>query len=219
MNGRFTIIADPPGTRSDRLSYETVDINNRGQIVGFDNDDEGNTTTGFLRTTRGRFVDINVPGSQVTAPFRVNDRHQVVGLYVDAGGAAHGFRRDDGGYETNDVPGANGDVRLRHQQQRPDGRLLPRRRRRLPRLHACQGPAPSAPCPRLPAPSPGRARCRSRINERGQMVAAPSDAQGGSRGYLYERGRFRMIAATPTYTRAIDINNRGQIVGDYGTRP
>ena len=32
--GRFAVIADPAGTRSDRLSYETIDINNRGQVVG-----------------------------------------------------------------------------------------------------------------------------------------------------------------------------------------
>ena len=84
------------------MGYETVDINNRGQTVGFYNDDDGNTTTGLLRTKRGRFVDINVPGSEVTAPFRVNDRHEVVGLYVDAGDAAHGFRWDDGGDEKID---------------------------------------------------------------------------------------------------------------------
>jgi probable HAF family extracellular repeat protein len=102
--GRFTIIA--PGTRSDRLSYETLDINSRGEIVGFYNDDQGNTTTGFLRTRRGRFVDINIPGSQVTAPFRINDRRQVVGIYADAAGVPHGFLWDDGDYQTIDVPGA-----------------------------------------------------------------------------------------------------------------
>jgi hypothetical protein len=61
--GRYTIIADPSGTSADRLSYETLDINNRGEIVGFYNDDQGFTTSGFLRTRRGRFVDIRVPDS------------------------------------------------------------------------------------------------------------------------------------------------------------
>jgi hypothetical protein len=46
------------------------------------------------------------------------------------------------------------------------------------------------------------------------------NAQGGSRGFLLERGRFTMIEGpNATYSRAIDINNRGQIVGDYGTKP
>jgi hypothetical protein len=56
--GRFTEIEDPPGgSRRD----EYVDINNRGEIVGFYNDDDGVTTTGFLRSRKGRFTGINVP--------------------------------------------------------------------------------------------------------------------------------------------------------------
>jgi hypothetical protein len=51
--GRFAILDDPPGTSGDGLTYEAVDLNNRGQIVGFYNDDQGLTTTGFLRTRRG----------------------------------------------------------------------------------------------------------------------------------------------------------------------
>ena len=58
------------------------------------------------------------------------------------------------------------------------------------------------------------------INERGQIVGLAYDANGGSRGFLFERGRFRMIAGpAAAYTRAIDIDNRGRIVGDYATKP
>ncbi len=56
--GRFTTLVDPPGG-SDVDEY--VDINNRGEIVGFYNDDEGVTTTAFLRTRKGGF-----PGAELT---------------------------------------------------------------------------------------------------------------------------------------------------------
>ena len=79
--GRFTKLEDPPGG-SDADEY--VDINNRGDIVGFYNDDQGATTTAFLRTRKGRFVDLQVPGAQLTGALKINDRRQVVGLYVDA---------------------------------------------------------------------------------------------------------------------------------------
>jgi len=50
--GRFTAIAAarslPPGQFD-----EYVDINNRDEIVGFYNDDQGATTTGFLRQSEG----------------------------------------------------------------------------------------------------------------------------------------------------------------------
>jgi hypothetical protein len=47
------------------------------------------------------------------------------------------------------------------------------------------------------------------------------NARGGSRGFLFDRGRFRPIDGTrgATYTRALDINNRSEIVGDFGTKP
>ena len=104
--GRYTLLDDPPGVSGVGLTYEPVDLNNRGEIVGFYNDDEGNTTTGFLRTRTGRFNSIEVTDSLVTGPLRINDRRQVVGIYLDEGGKVHGFLWDRGEYSTIDVPGA-----------------------------------------------------------------------------------------------------------------
>jgi uncharacterized membrane protein len=101
----------------------------------------------------------------------------MVGSYIDADGAYHGFLRDRKGAVTTlpEAPGAD---------------------------PASGGTQPCA------------------INERGQIVGLAYDAQGGSRGFRFQRGRVRMIAGPDaSYTRATDINNSGQIVGDYGTSP
>ena len=103
--GRFDRLEDPPGGSG---IDEYVDLNNRGEMVGFYNDDQGVTTTGFLRTKRGRFIDVVVPGSVVTGPLKINDRRQVVGIYVDEAGSVHGFLWDDGEFSTIDVPRATG---------------------------------------------------------------------------------------------------------------
>ena len=217
--GRFTIIDDPPGTSGDRLDYETTDINNRGEITGFYNDEQGNTTTGFLRTRKGRFVDINVPGSQLTAAFKVNDRRQVVGSYFDAAGASHGFLWNDGDYETIDVPGATatGALGINNRGQivgyyidvggRPHGFLRDRR-----------GVVTTLPEP--PGADPAiEATIPSAINDRGQIVGGVVDSQGGSRGFLLERGRFRLVEGPDAaYTLAREINNRGWIVGFYESK-
>jgi hypothetical protein len=228
--GRFTSIA-APRSRPPGQADEFVDINNRREIVGFYNDDQGATTTGFLRTKRGRFVEIEVPGSQVTGPFKVNDRRQVAGVYVDGDarpdpegsvppGQIHGFVWDDGDYETIDVAGAVATIVLGINNRGEmvgsyidaDGAyhgFLRNRKGVVTTLPEAPGADPA---------SGGTQPCA--INDRGRIVGLAYDAQGGSRGFRFAHGRFRMIAGPDaTYTRAIDINAGGQVVGDYGTRP
>ena len=213
--GRFTIIADPPGTSGARLSYETTDIGNRGEITGFYNDDQGNTTTGFLRTSKGRFIDIRFPGALATAPFKINDRRQVVGFYYDQGGP-HGFLWDDGDFQTIDVPGATatGAIGINNRGQivgfyvdavgKSHGFLRDRR-----------GAVTTLP----DAPGADRATIPDAINDRGQIVGGALDSQGGSRGFLLEHGRFRLIEGPEAvYTLPRDINNRGWIVGFYDSK-
>jgi hypothetical protein len=57
------------------------------------------------------------------------------------------------------------------------------------------------------------------INDRSRIVGLAYDAQGGSRGFQLQRGEFTQIDAAPdaVFTRPLDINNQGRIVGDYGT--
>ncbi len=219
--GRFVVIDDPPGTSGDGLSYEAVDINNRGEIVGFYNDDQGFTTTGFLRTRKGRFADIDVPGSRVTGPFRINDRRQVVGIYVDADGAVHGFLWDDGKFATIDVPGAAATLVLGiNNRGQMVGSYVDAGGAYHGFLRERHGGITTLPEAPGAEPTMGGTQPAS-INERGQMVGTRYDARGGSRGFLLDRGVFTLLDGTPdaTYTRALDINNRRQLVGDYGTRP
>jgi uncharacterized membrane protein len=218
--GRFTVIDDPPGTSADRLSYETLDINNRGEIVGFYNNDQGFTTSGFLRTRKGRFVDVNVRGSQVTGPLKVNDRRQVVGLYVDAGGAVHGFLWDDGDSEAIDVPGATATFVLGiNNRGQIVGSYIDADGAYHGFVRSRRGAVTTLPDAPGVDPASGGTQPGS-INERGQIVGVGYDSQGGSRGFLYERGQFTPIdGPNAVYTRVIDINNRGQMVGDYGTKP
>ena len=204
------------------LTYETVDINNRGEIVGFYNDDAGDHHDWVPAHQEGTVQQpIEVPDSQVTGPFKINDRRQVVGIYLDprrqVARLLVGRRR----VHHHRRPRRRRHVVSRRQQPRADGRLLHRRRWRLPRLPARQARCRqhSAPGARR-RPDGGRNGTRS-INDHGQIVGGAIDAQGGSRGFLLERGVFTMFDGTPgaAYTRALDINNQGEIVGDYGTRP
>jgi uncharacterized membrane protein len=216
-SGRFTLIDDPPGGSA---FDEYVDINNRGEIVGFYNDDQGFTTTGFLRTKKGGLVAINVPGSQVTGPLKVNDRRQVVGVYVDGDGGVHGFLWDDGDTESIDAEGAAATVVTGVNDR---GQLVGSYIDADGDYHGFLRDKSGAitTLPEAPGAEPAMGGTMpTAINERGQVVGLAYDAQGGSRGFLFERGGFTPIdGPDAVYTRAVDINERGQIVGDYGTRP
>jgi uncharacterized membrane protein len=213
--GRFARLEDPPGGSG---LDEYIDINNRGDVVGFYNDEQGATTTGFLRTKRGRFVDIVFPGSVLTGPLKLDDRRQVVGIYVDRGGAVHGFLWDDGRFRTIDVPRASNTLLLAINSRGQmagsyidgDGAYHGFLRERNGRVRTLPD-APGAD-PAMGGTQPAA------LNDRGQVVGVAYDSRGGSRAFRLERGVPREFGGPgAVYTRALDINNRGEIVGDYGT--
>ena len=226
--GRYTELEEPADGPDGDAADEYIDINNQGEIIGFYNDQQGATTTGFLRTRQGRFVDIDIPGSEISGPSKINDRGQIVGIYADPGadgtaspGGVHGFVWHDGDVETIDVPGAAATLLLGINNRGQmvgsyiddDGLyhgFVRDRRGRVTTLPDAPGAEPTA----------GGTQPVS-INERGQIVGIAYDAQGGSRAFLYDHGRFEQFDGTrgAIYTRALDIDNRGRIVGDYGTRP
>jgi hypothetical protein len=226
--GRITKLKDPPGG-SDFDEY--VDINDRREIVGFYNDEQGATTTAFLRTRKGRFVDIRFPGSQVTGALKINDRRQVVGLYVDADaqprpdgtmppGAIHGFVWHDGDFETVDVPGAAATLVLGLNNRRQMvGSYIDAAGRYHGFLRGKRGAVKTLPEAPGADPTMGGTQPTS-INDRGRIVGVAYDAQGGSRGFQLRRGKLTQIdaARNAVFTRPLDINNQGRIVGDYGTR-
>jgi probable HAF family extracellular repeat protein len=216
--GRYIEIADPPGGSE---ADEYVDINNRREIVGFYNDAQGASTTGFLRSRKGRFESIHVPRSQVTGPLKVNDRGQVVGIYLDAEGGVHGFLWDDGEYETIDVRGAAATLVLGIDNRGQmvgsyidaEGAYHGFLRHRSGRVRTL---------PEAPGADPTMGGTQpAAISDRGQIVGLAYDARGGSRGFMLRRGVLRSIDATPdaVFTRPLDIDERGRIVGDYATRP
>jgi uncharacterized membrane protein len=63
------------------------------------------TVRGFLRTRRGEFRFVDVPGAAITAAAGINDRGEIVGLYFDENFARHGFLLAEGEVLTIDVPG------------------------------------------------------------------------------------------------------------------
>ncbi|MBO0690528.1 MAG: hypothetical protein J2P40_13275 [Candidatus Dormibacteraeota bacterium] len=218
--GHFATVPGHPGA----VYTEVLDITNRGELVGFyyqtDADLAAGISHGFRRGSDGRETPIEVPGAKATAPFHSNDRGQIVGIYlVGDSPYGHGFVWDAGEVEKVDVPGAidtalfginnrgqtvgvyvNADNTYHGLLRDPHGTTTP--------LDA-RGASPTMGGTQL-----------SGINDRGQLAGTAYDDRGGTTAVLYERGRFTTLAGPgATFTRALDINSRGQAVGDYGVKP
>lgn len=216
--GRYSEIA-PPRKRPSGLSDELVDINNRGEIVGFYNDDQGATTTSFLRTRSGRYVDIRYPDSLVTGVLKMNDRRQAVGIYADGTGV-HGMLWDNGRYRTVDVRGATATLLTGINNR---GQIVGSYIDKDGAYHGFRRDPDGdvKTLPEAPGADPtGGGTQPTSIDERGQVVGLAYDANGGSRAFRLQHGRYTLFdGPEATYTRTTDLNNRGQIVGDYGAEP
>ena len=141
--GVYTPLREVPGA----AITAHLGINDHGQITGnyIDAADIPNpdgtfdTGHGFVQDGRGHTTSFDAPGALITLPNGINDHCQITGAYVAGDGTAsvHGFTRDRARrHHQLRGPLRAAAQRLRHQQPRPDRRLLRRARlgrgRRLP---------------------------------------------------------------------------------------
>jgi hypothetical protein len=84
-SGAFTPVT-PPNT----TSATAIDVNNSGEVSGFDVSSINGDTCGFL-DNGGTFQELLYPGSSFTQFLGLNNNSLVVGVYEDSTGTNHGF--------------------------------------------------------------------------------------------------------------------------------
>lgn len=169
----------------------------------------------FLRQPDGDITLIDVPGATVTAAHGINNRGQIAGFYVDAGGTLHGFLRSRGSFRTIDVPGTtrSGALDINDRGEIVGGYADTQGRTHGYRLRKGVFTTIDPPGAVDVPGNPGfAATAPFGINNRGQVVGQYADARG-LHAYLLDDGVYRTIdpPAGPG-TTATDINDRGQIV-------
>jgi uncharacterized membrane protein len=216
QRGRVTRI-DVPGA----LVTVALGINDRGQVVGswVGPDATVNPVTGetgpahgFL-WDKGRYTKFDIPGATATGGYEIDNRGRIVGNYIDASGAQHGYVLRNGEVTTIDHPRA---------AQAPDmtgtrvlgiddrGRLVGSYGDDAGLIHAWAWEDDRFTDLEPPGGLQAEA---SEINARGQIVGRYLDATPRLRTFLLERGRYTRIDAPGRCdTAALGLNDRGQIL-------
>jgi len=201
-NGTFSRI-DVPGAPSDTFPR---DINNAGQIVGYNCLGEGGAchkVHGFL-DVGGTFTTIDVPGAPFTFPNGINNSGQIVGTAIASGIGTVGFLYAGGTFSLIAVPGASETAAfgINDAGQIVGSFFALDANTGFQREHAFLYSGGTFTTIEIPDDH------AVGINNAGQII--------GIRGLLDVNGTFTNIAvpgASPTFLYG--INNTGQIVGSF----
>ena len=79
-------------------------INSAGAASGWCTNTKTDLNEGFVYAG-GKFTAVKVPNSHATNAIGINDKEDVVGMYIDSSGVQHGFVKIGSKYGSIDVPG------------------------------------------------------------------------------------------------------------------
>jgi uncharacterized membrane protein len=194
----------------------TSEVCTPGQMVDFCSDVP--PSLAFL-LDQGDYTTFAFPGAVLTAIFRLNNRGQMVGTYVDAGGGTpggftHGLLLEDGVFTTIDVPGASGPLETEILGINNQGQMVGTYRDGEDVIHGFL--LDDGVFTTIDHPDAVRETVLLGINNRGQILGGFVDAGGIRRSFVLDRGGFTVFAFPgASRTAGFDINDRGQIVGFY----
>lgn len=223
-DGRFAPLGAVPGA----AVAGHVNINNRGQVVGFYSTDDG-TLRSFVTDSRGRVRTFAVPGAAATLAAGINDRGQAAGTYFDrplggeppSGRTPHGFiRQPDGRITRVDLPAAFDGAAVTDINNRGQvvGQTVDADGRGIGFLRDAGGKITTIKLP-------GRATVGDflSVNDHDQVVGywddtpgAPGNEPHSQHGFIWNAGRVsRFDVPRSLSTGALGINNAGHITGSY----
>ena len=174
-------------------------------------------THGFTLSKTGVFTSFDPPGSTSTTPNFITPQGVIVGGYLDAGGASHGFILENGAYTTLDFPGAAG---TQLTGRNPAGAMTGF----SCSVASCAGAnniTHSFTVSKKGAfagfdPPGAVSSTASTVNPSGAIVGAYADANGVTHGYLLYHRKFASIDFPGSlFTFAGGNNPEGDIVGAY----
>jgi uncharacterized membrane protein len=161
------------------------------------------------------FTQIDFPGAVLTGPLGINDRRQIVGVFLDTAGIGRGFLLDDGIFTEITRPDGSPTMAFGINDRGQIVGTFVDAADVLRGYLLDRGVFTQIDFPGATFTQP------QMINNRGQIVGSFADASGAVHNFLLDNGAFSQIdfpGAAPNPTdagNAIGINDRGQIVSQF----
>lgn len=187
-------------------------INNKGDVAGWCTSIKTGLVEGFVYS-KGKFTAVNVPKSNGTEATGINDKGEVVGLYLDSANATHGFSKIGSKYKTIDVKGETNSVAWGVNN---NGQIT---------VYATNSAAgfdsflvTGSKFKNINNPGAGAT---------GTIVHTPAnngdidgtyyDTTGTEKGWLLHKGKYYDVVDPGGVSRADGINDKSELVGRYGS--
>jgi len=208
QKGIFADVIVPGAASESRGALN--DVNDLGQAVGGFVDDTG-IEHSFVRSKGGEITLLpDVPDAVLTEATSINNQGDIVGFYLDAGFAPHGFILRDGVYTTVDYPGSTRTILTRINER---GQITGIRRD--PDGHRRGFVLEHGVATTIDVPGSRNTRTHG-INNQGHVVGYYDDADLISHGFLLKNGVYMTLDfPAASDTALLDINDRGEIAGTY----
>jgi len=189
-------------------------INTAGVVAGWCTSAKTGLDIGFTYAA-GKFTPVNFPKSNGTQVTGINDKGEVVGLYLDATNATHGFSKVGAKYTTIDVKGDTNSVAWGVNNA---GQIT---------VYATNASGvfdaylvTGKKFKKIDNPNAGTASGEGTIvhtpNNKGDVDGTYYDTTGAEKGWLLHGGKYYDVVDPGGTTRADGLNDKATLVGRYG---
>ncbi len=164
--------------------------------------------------SKGKFTDINFPKASGTQVTGINDKGDVVGLYFDSNGASHGFSKIGSKYTTIDVKGETNTVAWGITNK---GQITVYATNSAGDFDSFLVTGKTFKKINNPNAQGGLGTIVHTPSNTGDIDGTYYDSTGAEKGWLLHAGKYYDVVDPGGTTRADGLNDKGVIVGRYGS--
>jgi hypothetical protein len=188
-------------------------INSAGAAVGWCTSLKTGLDIGY-EYSKGKFTPINFPKSNGTQPTGINDKGEVVGLYLDSTNSSHGFSKIGTKYTSIDVKGETNAVAWGVTNK---GQITVYATNSAGAFDSFLVTGKTFKNINNPKAKGGLGTIVHTPNNKGDIDGTYYDSAGNERGWLLHAGKYYDVSdpSGPNITRADGLNDTLVIVGRY----